>query len=123
MTHHVISGHCCRPHTEECGLSLPMDFSVISFSVSAVKESTFWLYFQLIQKIQSRFPHVSCNRVQKLRVGFMLNAGEQHAGPGCLAQPGTLCGQLQSADGFGLCSSTVHAAESAYLYQSEIMLH
>lgn len=45
VTHHVISGDCCRLCTEEFGLSLPIDFSVISFSVSAVKESAHWLYF------------------------------------------------------------------------------
>lgn len=106
VTHHVISGDCCRLCTEEFGLSLPIDFSVISFSVSAVKESALWLYFQFIQKIQGRFPRVSCSRVQRLGVGLMLNAGEQHTGPGCLAQPGALCGQLQTADGFWLHSST-----------------
>lgn len=44
VAHHSISSDCCRPQPQ-CGLRLPSDFSVISFSVSAAKESSLWLYF------------------------------------------------------------------------------
>lgn len=44
MAHHSNCSDCCRPQPQ-CGLRLPSDFSLISFSVSAAKKNQVWLSF------------------------------------------------------------------------------